>query len=348
MKRITVSFLLLGLAMVLLWQQKPVESLYEITGTTMGTTFSIKLVSAEPEKLDYLTDSISSLLSRLDRELMSTYAPDSELSRFNQSMVGEYLPVSQELIEVAGLAFEISEASAGAFDVTVGPLVNRWGFGPQERRNNELRIPLADELNRLLSRVGYHYLEISTDPPALKKNRDIYVDFSGIAKGYAVDKVAEFLEAEGIADYFVEIGGELRIKGYKPGQSSWVPAIERPEDIAPQVHALMDSRGEAIAIAGSGDYRNYFTQDGIRYSHEIDPRTGYPIAHKLAAVYVLTDSAARADALATAFMVMGLEASSNLAEELGVAAYFITRNETDDGFESHINSRFAYFLQDME
>ncbi|MDT8428181.1 MAG: FAD:protein FMN transferase [Pseudomonadales bacterium] len=345
MKRIAVPLLLLGLVALLLWQQEPGESLYEITGTTMGTTFSIKLVSAEPEKLDDLTETLSALLLKLDRELMSTYARDSELSRFNNSDVGEYFPVSPELLEVVRLALEISSASQGAFDVTVGPLVNRWGFGPQEHSNNELRIPSENEINSLLLQVGYEYLEISTDPPALKKQRDIYVDLSGIAKGYAVDKAAELLEAEGIVNYFVEIGGELRIRGQKPGQSNWVPAMERPEDTAPQVHALLDSRGEAIAIAGSGDYRNYFAQDSIRYSHEIDPRTGYPIAHNLAAVYVLTDTAAEADALATTFMIMGLEASQILAEELSVAAYFIVRNEADDGFESHPNSRFAYYLQ---
>ena len=188
------------------------------------------------------------------------------------------------MLEVSLLAREISDMTGGAFDVTVGPLVNLWGFGPEMSRE---RVPSADQISQAQQVVGYQYLQIDPEQFTLTREKNIYVDLSGIAKGYVVDQIAAYFDSIGVASYFLEIGGELKIKGLKPDGQHWIPAVERPEDSAPQVYEILNSQGEELAIAGSGDYRNYFEVEGVRYSHEIDPRTGQPIAHNLAAVYVI-------------------------------------------------------------
>jgi len=317
--------------------------LFELTGRTMGTTYSIKLVEF-PEGLtpEYFSESIDTLLYRLDKELMSTYAPDSELSQLNAAKVGLPVTVSRELITVLGLAETLSELTDGAFDVTVGPLVNRWGFGPTKRRTE---LPSESELAALLSRVDYRNIYLDTEASQVTKLADVTIDLSGIAKGYGVDQVAQFFDDSGVQSYFVEIGGELRIKGYKPGQQSWVPAIEKPVDTAPQVHSIFYANGESIAVAGSGDYRNYFDQDGVHYSHEIDPETGRPVTHNLAAVYVIDSLAARADGLATAFMVMGEEAAFALAQSEGLAVYFVSKRVDKDGFRDRYTTEFEHYLK---
>jgi len=256
--------------------------------------------------------------------------------------VGQDIPLSPQLNEVLALALELNALTGGAFDVTVGPLVNRWGFGPEDRRAD--RIPSQQEIDALLASVGSHHLQLDRANASVRKTANVYVDLSGIAKGYAVDRVAEYLDSLGITSYFIEVGGELRIRGYKPGNLSWVPAIEKPVDTAPQVHNIFYARGEPIAVAGSGDYRNYFEADGVHYSHEIDPQTGRPVRHNLAGVYVIDSTAARADALATAFMVMGAERAYALAESLDLAVYFVTRDDANDAFEDRYTPRFEHYL----
>ena len=321
--------------------------IHELRGGTMGTSYSIKFVDLpQTLTLEALSQDIAALLNRLDREQMSTYAPDSELSRLNARPVGEEIALSSEMTEVIGLALEVTRLTDGAFDVTVGPLVNRWGFGPEARQ--AARIPSQEEIDALLARVGSHHIVLDTQRNTLRKSADIYIDLSGIAKGYVVDKVADYLDALGIHSYFIEIGGELRIRGYKPGNESWVPAIEKPVDTAPQVHNIFYAQGESIAVAGSGDYRNYFEADGVHYSHEIDPQTGRPVTNNLAGVYVIDQTAARADALATAFMVMGADRGFALAESLDLAVYFITRDEARGVFVDRHTSRFDHYLQPGE
>jgi thiamine biosynthesis lipoprotein len=318
-----------------------------MSGGTMGTSYSIKLVDLPSTlSLEQLSKDVTALLHRLDREQMSTYAADSELSRLNARPVGEDIELSAEMTQVISLALDVTGLTDGAFDVTVGPLVNRWGFGPEDRRAD--RVPTQDEIDTLLARVGSHHIALDPQRNTLRKTADIYIDLSGIAKGYAVDKVADYLESLGIQNYFIEIGGELRIRGYKPGNVSWVPAIEKPVDTAPQVHNIFYARGESIAVAGSGDYRNYFEEDGVHYSHEIDPQTGKPVTNNLAGVYVIDQTAARADALATAFMVMGAESGFALAESQGLAVYFITRDEERGVFVDRHTSRFDHYLQSGE
>jgi len=340
-------FALLAVGFLLREEDASTILIHEIRGGTMGTLYSVKLVDIpRTASLEQLSTSISSLLNQIDRAQMSTYAPDSELSLINARSVGEDIPLSLEMAQVIGVALDVTELTDGAFDITVGPLVNRWGFGPEDRRAD--RIPTQDEIDGLLARVGSHHITLDANRRTLRKSADIYIDLSGIAKGYAVDKVAEYLDSLGVSNYFIEIGGELRIRGYKPGNESWVPAIEKPVDTAPQVHNIFYARGESIAVAGSGDYRNYFEADGVHYSHEIDPQSGKPVSHDLAGVYVIDHTAARADALATAFMVMGAERGFALAEALDLAVYFVTRDEASGAFVDRHTSRFDYYLQPGE
>lgn len=334
-----------GLLLLLFFLSQNKSDIQQISGYTMGTSYQIQLVDI-PENLTLngIQQDINEILVRLDRGIFSTYAPDSEVSRFNRSAPDSIVSISPELAEVVALSGQVSEMSSGAFDVTVGPLVNLWGFGPPVADTD---IPTEMAIERVMRRVGYQKVILDTDRATLGKTGAIEIDLSGIAKGYAVDQVAGYIESLGISDYFLEIGGELKMSGYKPGELSWIPALERPVNEAPQVFDILDSRGERFALAGSGDYRNFYEVDGMRFSHEIDPRTGRPITHNLAAVYVIDESAARADGLATALMVLGYEQGMKLARELELAVYFIVRSP-DDGFDAHYTELFSRYLDTQE
>lgn len=341
----TISFLSIFIVSVFVFTdgETPIQ---RFSGYTMGTTYEVQLVEfpdgVEP---DALAADITALLGELDTGIFSTYAPDSELSRLNQHPVDVPFIVSQSLLDVLMQAQDMARLTDGAFDVTVGPLVNLWGFGPTPGLPDT--VPPPELIEAALANIGWRYLEIDAAGFQVRKRRDIYVDLSGIAKGYAADRLAALLDEAGVEAYFLEVGGELKIKGLKPGGLSWVPAIEAPIDGASQIYEIFYSRGDTLGVAGSGDYRNYFEADGVRYSHEIDPRTGRPITHNLAAVYVIDDETARADALATAFMVMGLEAGRALAEREGLAVYFIYKS-APASFDKIVTPAFATYLAQGE
>lgn len=306
-------------------------------GMTMGTTYSIRWVDTDEERVETLRPLVDNLLKEVNQQ-MSTYIPDSELSRFNSLSAGGSLEVSPQLAEVVSESLRISELSDGAFDVTVGPLVNLWGFGPDGRI---IKAPSEEKVESLREEVGYGNISVSGN--RLSKKGDQYVDLSAIAKGYGVDEVAALLEKQGIKDYLVEIGGELRASGLKPGGEDWRIAIESPvagERDVERVVSVSDT-----GIATSGDYRNYFEENGQRFSHTIDPRTGRPITHKLASVTVLRPKCYEADALATTLMVLGDEAGPKFAEEHGIAAFFIIKQ--DEGFIERSTPEFDSFLQEV-
>jgi thiamine biosynthesis lipoprotein len=265
---------------------------------------------------------------------MSTYRNDSELTQFNRYLGADWFAVSAETVAVVAEAQRLAELSEGAFDVTVGPLVNLWGFGPDPRLAT---IPPADELAAARERVGYGMLEYRRDPPALRKARpDLYVDLSSIAKGFAVDQVATAIEKLGATDYLVEVGGELRTRGLSSRGEPWRVAIERPIPGQRSVERVIEPGDSALAT--SGDYRNYFELDGRRFSHTIDPATGQPIDHDLASVTVLHPSATVADGLATALLVQGAERGLLLCEKHAIAALMIVR--AGDGFQERTSSAF--------
>lgn len=292
-----------------------------LSGQTMGTTYVVKVVLPGGVSYDnkYLTDLIQKPLDEVNAR-MSTFREDSELSRFNQFLDTTPFAVSKETAEVFAMAQRVSQASDGAFDVTGGPLVNAWGFGPPGRAT---QTPTEEELERLRRRVGYRLLEVNAEEGALRKARpDIYCDLSAIAKGYGVDKVAEALERAGFTDYMVEIGGEVRARGLNPTGQPWRIAIEKP---VPYVRGEIDTVVPLrdCSLATSGDYRNFYEENGKRLSHTIDPGTGRPITHQLASVSVIHKECAMADAYATAIMVLGPEEGLAFAEREGLAAVFL-------------------------
>jgi len=294
---------------------------FELSGSTMGTTFNILLVDpSEDLPKEQLRSGIAETLERVDR-LASTWRSDSELSTLNANSDTDWIDVSAELCAALEQALEVSEQSYGAFDVTIGPLVNLWGFGPD---GAVIEPPTDDELAAVMAAVGYRKLQTKCERPAVRKqNTDVYVDLSGWAKGFAVDELAALLDEYDLKNYLVEIGGELKVRGYNAENLKWVIAVEAPSKTLRKPHSVL--RVTDTSVATSGDYRNFFNHDGKQYSHTIDARTGKPVSHGLAAVTVVSESAAYADAMATALLVLGPKEGLELAENLGLAGYFLVR-----------------------
>jgi thiamine biosynthesis lipoprotein len=305
----------------------------------MGTSYSVQIVKPPADlDRDALAEQVNERLADINR-LMSTYQPSSELTRFNESSTTEWFIVSPELVDVVRAAQAVSEASAGAFDVTIGPLVNLWGFGPTPSADV---LPSAGEIQAARTRVGWKQIDVQVEPPALRKSRpDLYVDLSAIAKGYAVDRVAALLEAAGVDHYLVEIGGELRGRGINGAGEPWQIAIERPEVSKRAMFRVVALRD--VGMATSGDYRNFFEVDGERYSHTIDPATGRPVEHRLASVTVLADETMQADAWATALLVLGRERGFELAEQIGLAAFFIEHKQDGSVGDPFVTQATAAF-----
>lgn len=288
----------------------------------MGTGYSVKAVHVPPDvDTDQLKADVDAVLREVN-DRMSTYDGNSELSRFNRSRSTDWVSVSSGLLSVVREALRVSYLSAGAFDVTVGPVVNLWGFGPGPGRD---AIPSDAQIQAAVAKVGYDRLHVRGSPPAIRKDDpDLYVDLSAIAKGYGVDQVAACLESYGIQNYLVEVGGELRAKGNRGSGAPWRIGIERPTPTVRTVEEIINIREGAVAT--SGDYRNFFEVGGERFTHQIDPRTGRPITHNLASVTVISASAMHADAMATAFMILGPESGLQLAERENLAAFFLVKN----------------------
>jgi len=306
----------------------------EISGSKMGTTYHITVV-ADQLPPDDLAQRIEQLLSKVDNS-MSTYKDHSELSQFNRMQIGQQLQISEEFAEVLRISRDIWQRSNGAFDPTVGPLVDLWGFGPQATEDS---IPSAEAVASALKNSGFQHVILNE--LMLSKQQPVQLDLSAVAKGYAVDLVANLLEMLALPDYLVEVGGEIRVSGLNPQGEAWRVAIEQPQLLSSvdRVINLSDS-----AIATSGDYRNYFERDGVRYSHTIDPKTGMPVIHNLASVTVLSNSCAEADAWATAFLVLGAGQSLELAERLDLALYMLVKE--GDQFKTLNSSKFMPYLKD--
>lgn len=310
-------------------EEPEIQSLF---GYSMGTSYSIKLVSTLNESRN-LQIGVEGVLSDINQR-MSTYLPRSDLSRFGELAVGESLPVDPKTVAVVSKALEIAEQTDGAFDPTIAPLVDLWGFGPTARQS---ALPGQDRIQRALATVGYDGVSVDVENQVLNKHADRSLDLSAIAKGYAVDQVAQFLEAKGFSDFLVEVGGEMRFSGQKPNGEPWRIAIEKPDPSSRSPFRLLEMQNYAVAT--SGDYRNYIEVDGKRYSHTIDPTSGYPIDHDLASVTVVMDSGMEADAYATAFSVMGREQALVKAQEWDVAVFLIYRDGNE--FKTEQSARFT-------
>ena len=311
-----------------------------IVGETMGTSYSVKLKNCQtPGCLTDLQPRIEQRLEQINNA-MSTYDPQSELSRFNAVSSAEWVSVSADLYTVMAHAHAVSELTGGAFDVTVAPLVNAWGFGPEFLADEQAT---ADQSQMANAETGYKRIELRDDPPGMRKQAArMSIDLSGIAKGFGVDEIAELLDAYGISSYLVEIGGEVRGRGTRPDGNPWRIAVEHPAISSQRLDGIVELAD--LSIATSGDYRNFYVEDGQRYSHTIDPMTAAPVKHGLASVSVVAPSAMHADAMATALMVLGPERGFALAQKHAIAAAFVVRR--DDGYHQTMTPPFQRLLVD--
>ncbi|MGB3621501.1 FAD:protein FMN transferase [Ketobacter sp. MCCC 1A13808] len=309
----------------------------EISGQTMGTWYSVKMVDL-PKAVN--TDQVSEVIQwELDNvnDKMSTYQPGSELSKLNRAAVSEPFTVSEDTFEVLSKSLEIWRLSEGAFDITVGPLVNLWGFGPENRPHT---IPDPEAMKKAWNRVGSDGLSLHIDDFQVEKSKDLYLDLSAIAKGYAVDRVAQALEDLGVRRYMVEVGGEIKVGNNKAHNLPWQVAVEEPVEDLRRVHRVLKLNN--VAMATSGDYRNYYEFDGKRYSHTIDPRNGQPIDHRLVSATVIMPQCASADAWATAMMVLGPKQGMEVAEANHLAVYLILK--TEKGLVTHHSTAFKQYM----
>lgn len=332
-------FLVLAICLLALYACSDHSREIKLAGATMGTTWHVTAIAPAGGDLDagVLQSGIEERLEAVNAS-MSTYRRDSEISRFNRAPVEEWFQVSPDFYLVLSAAMAIGWESRGAYDVTVGPLVNLWGFGPD---GSVSVAPDPEAIRETLERVGQDKLRVDGEGYRVRKLADLYLDFSSIAKGFAVDEVARWLAGEGIEDFLVEVGGEMRVSGLSGRGDPWRIGIERPEAGVMAVERTV--RLQNVAVATSGDYRNYFEVEGRRYSHSIDPRTGYPVAHELVSVTVVHPSSMHADAWATALTVMGAEQAWAVAQAAELAVYFIQRS--GDGFSSRHTDAFARYLE---
>ncbi len=309
----------------------------QLDGASMGTTWHVSYIAPTPGPgAKHIRQGIEEQLERVNAS-MSTYRPDSEISRFSALATQTWFRSSADFFLVLTTALAMGEKTEGAYDVTVAPLVNLWGFGPDGMIDKP---PLEAAIAEARTHVGQHNLRVDSDLPGVMKLSELSLDFSSLAKGYAVDRVAQWLQQQGISRYMVEVGGEMRLSGLSGRDDPWRIAIEQPNSSERAVAVTINLID--IGVATSGDYRNYFESNGRRYSHIIDPRTGYPVAHDLVSVTVVHPSCMIADAWATALTVLGAERAMVVAQAQGLAVYFIRR--VDDRFLHSHTPLFAAYL----
>ena len=312
-----------------------------LTGSTMGTTYSIKLTPPKNTSVAALRADIQRVLLIINQS-MSTYDQQSELSLFNQNRSTDWISASTALLTVLDQALRISALSKGAFDVTVGPLVNLWGFGPTF---TTAALPNTSMVDQTRNKIGYQQLAIDFHRSAIRKqNPELYVDLSSIAKGYGVDQLAKLLDAYGIGDYLIDIGGELRAKGLNSNRAAWQIAITEPTPTPGQRSVQKIIQLSDHSVATSGNYRAFFEHNGQRYSHIINPTSGWPIKHQLTSVTVVEKTAMRADGLATALLVLGSDKGLQLAQEHNIAALFISTTGSAIGFHEQSSAAFQHFI----
>ncbi len=298
-----------------------------IRGRTMGTTYMVKVVAGDIRALESVKEKIDRRLAEINRS-MSTYRKDSEISRFNRfKQVGQKFKISNDFWRVMKAGQEIHRLSNGAWDGTVNPLVDLWGFGQSGARD---KIPARSEIDALLPDIGFANIDLVDPGYLVKKRAAVTVDLSSIAKGYGVDEVAALLYSQGFSNFLVEIGGEIFAAGHRQDDSSWRIGINRPHADAAvdEVYAVVALANQGFAT--SGDYRNFVEIDGKRYSHVIDPRTGVPVSTGVVSASILSASCAMADGIATAVMVMGVKKGMELIDRLdGVEGFMVV--EQPDG-----------------
>lgn len=343
-KNIIYSIVLLtSIMLVYLWRNRDktevaliktevVAGKITLSGKTMGTTYNITYLD---DKSRDLQSSIDSLLVVFNQSL-STYIPDSELSQFNQGDTLDFkLPY---LLPVLEASKKVYENTNGAFDPTVGPLVNIWGFGPG---GPELKDSV--DIKSLLTLVGFTKIEFD-QKQLRKKVAGIYLDFSAIAKGYGSDVVADFLKNKAIPNYLVEIGGELVANGVNEKGELWKVGVNRPEESANASDLISIIALQDRGMATSGNYRNFYVRDSVKISHTINPATGYPVSHTLLSATVVADNCMTADAYATAMMVMGKDKAIALDSALSEIEVFLIYDDGNGGYKTFASESLKPFL----
>ena len=314
-----------------------VEKEVVFEGTTMGTTYQIKLITGYFKGTSGLNEKIDKQLHVINQS-MSTYLPDSEISQFNAIRdTREKLAVSDDFLQVMLAAKDIYEKTDGAWDGTVKPLVNLWGFGNTRQTH---QVPDEAEIKKQMRWIGFEHIDISPEGYLQKKESTVTLDLASIAKGYAVDQVSRLLQTSGIESFLVEIGGEVYAAGYRKDGKPWRVGINQPSATAPTTDVYQVVPLHNRAMATSGDYRNYFETDGKRFSHILDPRTGYPVNNGVVSVSIVTDSCMFADGLATAIMVMGLEKGMALLRSLKGVEGFIIVQKSDNEYTHFATETF--------
>jgi len=310
-----------------------------LEGKTMGTFWRVSTVAITPERAQALRVKIQALLDG-DDQLLSTWKSDSALMRFNQATTTAPWPVSEAMADIVTTSLRVGAKTNGAMDITVGPLVNLWGFGPQKL---PVKTPDQGQIDAAKARTGLQHLQVinQAQQQYLQKDLpDLFVDLSTVGEGYAADHLARLMEQEGISRYLASVGGALVSRGMNAHGEPWRVAIQKPTDRENAVQAVVDINGHGISTSGS--YRNYYELDGKRISHVIDPQTGRPIEHKLVSVTVIAPTALEADAWDTGLMVLGKEKAQAVAQREGLAVYMISRE--GDTFTSWMSPQFSTFL----
>lgn len=310
-----------------------------IEGKIMGTFYRVSVAGVDQAARPALARDILAVLNRDDQEI-STYKPDSVLSRFNRYQGSEPQPISADMADVVVTALRVGTLTQGAMDITVGPLVNLWGFGPDKQ---PVATPDAAQIAAARQKVGLSHLTVTARADGQWLQKDLpglYVDLSTVGEGYATDHLARLMEQRGISNYLVSVGGAVLSRGHNPQGRPWQVAIQKPTDRENAVQAIVDLQGHGISTSGS--YRNYYELDGKRLSHIIDPATGRPITHKLVSATVIAPTATLADTWDTGLMVLGTDRARALAEQQQLAVYLITRE--GDHFTHYMSPQFKTFL----
>lgn len=311
----------------------------QLQGNTLGTRYHITLVDI-PDTInaDKLHLEIERALEYYDL-IFSTYKPASEISRFNRQLPGTEFEASEHLYHVVSAAQSLSVISDGAYDITTSPLIEAWGFGKAKYPE---KVPGKEEVQTLIEKTGYKKLH-TLENGHLLKSANIEIDLSSIAKGYIVDQISEYLMKVNISSHLVEIGGEIAVSGSNPKGKPWRLGIEKPDEgMRDVVSAVKLSNG---GLATSGDYRNFYIMDGKKYSHTINPKTGYPVEHQLGSVTVIMENTMLADAWATTLNVLGPNQGLLLAEEQGIAAFFVEYAQ-DNSIKTHYTKAMKRYLDD--
>ena len=314
-----------------------------ISGKTMGTFYRVSVVGLDKSREPKLRRQIEAQLAEDDHQL-STYKDDSVLSRFNQYNGTVPQPISSGMADAIVTSLRIGQKTSGAMDITVGPLVNLWGFGPNKE---PVKMPTQAQIDSAKAEVGLQHLKViqQSDGQYLQKDLPgLYVDLSTVGEGYATDHLARLIEGNGISDYLVSVGGAVVSRGKNPAGKPWQVAIQKPTDKENAVQAIVDLQG--MGISTSGSYRNYYELDGKRLSHIIDPATGRPITHKLVSATVIAPTALEADGWDTGLMVLGTDKALALAQKEHLAVYLITKE--GDGFKTNMTQQFKAYLRKGE